>query len=65
MGGGVGLEGGGGKRTFSTSDLETRPSFATSRFSARRPRIAFMIVTLWSSEKPPPSRSFTRLNVSK
>ena len=55
----------GGERTFSMSDLETRPSFATSRFSARRLRTAFIIVTLWSAVKPPFSRSLTRVKVSK
>ena len=52
-------------RTFSTSDLLTRPSFATSRFSARRLRTAFMSVTLWSCVKPPFSRSLTSVYVSK
>ena len=42
-----------GERTFSMSDFETRPSRATSRFFASRPRTAFMFVTLWSWVKPP------------
>ena len=57
----------GGERvlTFSTSDLETRPSFATSMFMAKRLLTAFMMVTLWGSVKPPFSRSRTRVKVSK
>lgn len=36
----------GGRFTFSTSDFEIRPSFATSRFNASSPLTAFIIVTL-------------------
>lgn len=40
-------DGGGGRvRTFSTSDLLTKLSFATSKLTARKPLTAFMRVTL-------------------
>lgn len=54
-----------GAFTFSTSDFEIRPSFATSKLTASNPLIAFMIVTLCSSLNPPPCRSLTSVNVSK
>lgn len=58
-------EEGRGKATFSTSDLETRPSCASSRFRVRRLRTAFMMVMLCAWVKPPCSRLFTRVKVSK